>query len=69
MLVVLGLLPGLTSRLRHYIIALTLFPSTAFPRLFAIHQTFLWMALEWDLISGTVDEVCVVIELRTRTVL
>ena len=37
-LVVLAFLPGLTSELYHYTVALTLFPDTAFPtRLFVIY--------------------------------
>jgi hypothetical protein len=64
-LVVLASLPGLTLRLHHYIIALMLLPSTAFPtRLSAIYQAFLLglfinggAAFEWDSILQTADEV------------
>jgi hypothetical protein len=49
-LVVLAFLPGLTSELYHYNVALTPFPDAAFPtRLSAIHQAFLCATLEGDL--------------------
>ena len=65
-LVVLALLPGLTLRLHHYIVALMLLPATAFPtRLSAIYQAFLLglfinggAAFEWDSILQTAAEVC-----------
>ena len=39
----LAFLPGLISRLHHYIVVMMLFSDIAFPtRLFAIHQAFLW---------------------------
>ncbi len=42
MLLVLGLLPGLTLRLHHYIVAMMIIPVTAFPtRLSAIYQGLL----------------------------
>jgi hypothetical protein len=41
-LLVLGLLPGLTLRLHHYIVAIMIFPVTAFPtRLSALYQGLL----------------------------
>ena len=65
-LVVLALLPGVTLRLHHYIVALILLPGTAFPtRLSAIYQAFLLglfinggAAFGWDSILQTPDEVC-----------
>ena len=65
-LVVFALLPGLTLRLHHYIVALMLLPATAFPtRLSAIYQAFLLglfinggAAFEWDSILQTAAEVC-----------
>ena len=64
-LVVLALLPGLTLRLHHYIIALILLPATAFPtRLSAVYQGFLLglcvnggAAFGWDPILQTAHEV------------
>ena len=65
-LLVLALLPGLTLRLHHYIVALMLLPATAFPtRLSAVYQAFLLglfinggAAFEWDSILQTASEVC-----------
>ena len=62
---VLALLPGLTLRLHHYIVALALLPITAFPtRLSAIYQAFLLglvvndgAAFGWDSILQTATEV------------
>ena len=64
-LLVLALLPGLTLRLHHYIVALILLPATAFPtRLSAIYQAFLLglvvndgAAFGWDSILQTGLEV------------
>ena len=61
MLLVLALLPGLTLRLHHYIIALILLPATAFlTRLPATYQAFLLglfinggAAFQWDSILQT----------------
>lgn len=63
-LLVLALLPGLTLRLHHYIVALVLLPSTAFPtRLSAVYQAFLLglvvndgAAFGWDSILQTAAE-------------
>ena len=65
-LLVLALLPGLTLRRHHYIVALVLLPVTAFPtRLSAIYQAFLLglfisggAAFQWDSILQTAAEVC-----------
>ena len=65
-LLVLALLPGLTLRLHHYIIALILLPATAFPtRLSAIYQAFLLglfinggASFGWDSILQTATQVC-----------
>lgn len=65
-LLVLALLPGLTLRLHHYIVALILLPVTAFPtRLSAVYQAFLLglfinggAAFRWDSILQTAAEVC-----------
>lgn len=73
-LAVLASLPGLTLRLHHYIVALMLLPTTAFPtRLSAIYQAFLLglfinggAAFGWDSILQTADEVCDRPETRTR---
>ena len=62
---VLALLPGLTLRLHHYIVALMLLPVTAFPtRLSAVYQAFLLglvvndgAAFGWDSILQTANEV------------
>lgn len=64
-LLVLALLPGLTLRLHHYIVALILLPATAFPtRLSAIYQAFLLglfinggAVFRWDSILQTASEV------------
>lgn len=61
----LALLPGLTLRLHHYIVALMLLPATAFPtRLSAIYQAFLLglvvndgAAFGWDSVLQTAAEV------------
>jgi hypothetical protein len=63
---VLALLPGLTLRIHHYIVALVLLPATAFPtRLSAVYQAFLLglvvndgAAFGWDSILQTAAEVC-----------
>ena len=65
-LLVLALLPHLTLRLHHYIVALILLPATAFhTRLSAIYQAFLLglfvnggAAFQWDSILQTTNEVC-----------
>ena len=65
-MLVLALLPDLTLRLHHYIVALLLLPATAFPtRLSAIYQAFLLglvvndgAAFGWDSILQTATEVC-----------
>ena len=66
LLLVLALLPSLTLRLHHYIVALMLLPVTGFPtRLSAIYQAFLLglfinggAAFGWDSILQTASEVC-----------
>ena len=65
-MLVLALLPGLTLRLHHYVVALMLLPATAFPtRLSVVYQAFLLglvvndgAAFGWDSILQTAAEVC-----------